>query len=133
MTKHPKRPRDPNQLAKLIVDIATGQVEDREPTPEEQGKDPAAVSLGRRGGLKDGLARSAKMTGEQRAEAARTVIKINGRLWLGYADVSERKIGCRFMQGRVHFSKASRNAKSSLPTRSWRTLFRYCHRIPSIG
>jgi hypothetical protein len=29
------------------------------------------------------------------------------------------------MQGRVHFSKASRNAKSSLPTRSWRTLFRY--------
>jgi hypothetical protein len=34
MAKHPKRPRDPNQLAKLIVDIATGQVEDREPTPE---------------------------------------------------------------------------------------------------
>ena len=59
----------------LIVDIATGQVEDREPTPEEQGKDPAAVSLGRRGGLKGGLARSAKMTGEQRAEAARMVIK----------------------------------------------------------
>jgi hypothetical protein len=23
MAKHPKRPRDPNQLAKLIVDIAT--------------------------------------------------------------------------------------------------------------
>jgi hypothetical protein len=29
--KGEKRPRDPNQLAKLIVDIATGQVEDREP------------------------------------------------------------------------------------------------------
>jgi hypothetical protein len=41
MAKHPKRPRDPAQLAKLIVDIATGEVEDREPTPEEQGKDPA--------------------------------------------------------------------------------------------
>ena len=38
MPKGVKRPRDPNQLAKLIVDIATGQVEDREPTPEEQGK-----------------------------------------------------------------------------------------------
>jgi hypothetical protein len=38
MAKNPKRPRDPNQLAKLIVDIATGQIEDREPTPEEQGK-----------------------------------------------------------------------------------------------
>jgi hypothetical protein len=34
------RPRDPLQLAKLIGDIATGQVEDRPPTPEEQGKDP---------------------------------------------------------------------------------------------
>jgi hypothetical protein len=30
-TKHPKRPRDPAQLAKRIVDIATGEVEDREP------------------------------------------------------------------------------------------------------
>jgi hypothetical protein len=41
--KGAKRPRDPAQLAKLIVDIATGEVEDREPTPEEQGKDPAAA------------------------------------------------------------------------------------------
>jgi hypothetical protein len=32
-----KRPRDPTQLAKLIVDIATGEVEDREPTPNEKG------------------------------------------------------------------------------------------------
>jgi len=37
-----KRPRDPAQLAKLMIDIASGQIEDREPTPEEQGKDPAA-------------------------------------------------------------------------------------------
>jgi hypothetical protein len=36
--KGEKRLRDPNQLAKLIVDIATGQVEDRELTPEEQAK-----------------------------------------------------------------------------------------------
>ena len=42
---HPKRPRDPNQLAKSIIDIAT-QKPDRDPTPEEQGKDPAAVALG---------------------------------------------------------------------------------------
>jgi hypothetical protein len=32
--KHPKRPRDLNQWAKRMVDIATGAVEDREPTPE---------------------------------------------------------------------------------------------------
>src|ERR1700730_978994 len=49
------------------------------------------------------------------------------------AELSERTIGCRRMQARVHFSKASRSAESSLPTRSWRTLFRYCHPIPSIG
>jgi hypothetical protein len=55
--KHPKRPRDLNQWAKRMVDIATGAVEDRELTPEEQSKDPAAVSLGRLGGLKGGKAR----------------------------------------------------------------------------
>ena len=43
---HPKRPRGPNQLAKSIIDIAIGEKPDREPTPEEQGKGPAAVSLG---------------------------------------------------------------------------------------
>jgi hypothetical protein len=45
----PKRPRDPNQLAKSIIDIATAQKPDRDPTPEEQGKDPAAVALGKKG------------------------------------------------------------------------------------
>jgi hypothetical protein len=35
MPDHRNRPRDPNQLGKLIIDIATGQVEDRPPTPEE--------------------------------------------------------------------------------------------------
>ena len=63
-----KRPRDPNQLAKLIVDIATGEVED---TAEDTGKDPAAVALGRKGGLKGGKARDASMTPEQRSEAAK--------------------------------------------------------------
>jgi hypothetical protein len=52
MPNRRKRPGDPNQLGKLIIDIATGQVEDRPPTPEEKGKDPAAVALGRKGGLK---------------------------------------------------------------------------------
>jgi len=32
-----------------VIDVATGQAEDREPTPEEQGKDPAAAALGRKG------------------------------------------------------------------------------------
>lgn len=56
MADHRKRPRDPNQLGKLIIDIATGQVPDRD--PKEREKDPAAVALGRRGGLKGGRARA---------------------------------------------------------------------------
>lgn len=48
-TNTPKRPRDYNQLAKAIIDIATGEKPDRDPTPEEQGKDPAAVAMGKKG------------------------------------------------------------------------------------
>ena len=70
-----KRPRDPNQLGKLIIDIATGQVEDRTPTSEEQGKDPAAVALGRKGGLKGGKARAAKLTASQRSRSAKKAAK----------------------------------------------------------
>ncbi len=70
------RPRDPIQLGKLIGDILTGQVEDRAPLPrEDPSKDQAAVSLGRRGGLKGGKARAAKMTAEQRADIARKAAK----------------------------------------------------------
>jgi hypothetical protein len=65
-TKRLPRPRDPAQLAKLIVDIATGDIEDR----IEDGKDAAAVELGRRGGLKGGRARSDKLSKTQRREAA---------------------------------------------------------------
>jgi hypothetical protein len=66
-TKRLKRPRDPIQLGKLIVDIATGQVEDR----VEDDRDRAAVELGRRGGLKGGKVRAANMTPQQRSESAK--------------------------------------------------------------
>lgn len=65
-----KRPRDANQLARRIVDIATGEAEDRDPAPEAQGKDPAAVSLGRRGGLKGGKARAAALSKADRKAIA---------------------------------------------------------------
>jgi hypothetical protein len=77
--KHPKRPRDLNQWAKRMVDIATGAVSDREPTPEEQGKDPAAVALGKRGGAKGGRMRASRLTPEQRAEAARLAAQARWR------------------------------------------------------
>jgi hypothetical protein len=60
-----KRPRDPNQLASLIVGIAVGEKEDlisdkkREPSPK------------RTGGLKGGKARAKQLSSEQRQEIAR--------------------------------------------------------------
>jgi hypothetical protein len=75
MAKRPKRPRDTNQLAKLMIDILTGQVQDREPTPEEQGKDPAAVARGKLGGVKGGSARAANMTAKQRSDSARNAAR----------------------------------------------------------
>ena len=67
MTVPQKRPRDPIALAKLIGDIATGQVEDR----VEDKRNPAAVELGRRGGLKGGKARAAKLSAKKRAAIAK--------------------------------------------------------------
>lgn len=74
MTK-PKRPRDPNQLAKLIVDIVTGETPDDSTDAADEGKDPAAVALGRKGGLKGGAARAKKLTAKQRSEIAKKAAK----------------------------------------------------------
>lgn len=68
MAKRTKMPTDLNQRAKAIVDLATSDEE--LPDPDE-GKDPAAVALGRKGGQKGGRARADRMTAEERSEAAR--------------------------------------------------------------
>ena len=62
------RPKDANQLAKLIVKIATGEQPNEQP---ENTKNPAAVALGRLGGLKGGKARANSLTPEQRKEIAK--------------------------------------------------------------
>ncbi len=66
-----KRPIDLNKLAASIVGDAVDPKE-----PENSGKDPAAVALGRKGGLKGGKARAASMTASQRSEAARKAAKV---------------------------------------------------------
>lgn len=61
MTDKPKRPRDANQLAAMIVGVATGEREgDHEPDTEAQ----------RKGGLKGGKARADKLSPEQRKTIA---------------------------------------------------------------
>ena len=60
-------PRDPNQRAKAIVHLATGQ---RDPEPVRE-KDPAAIARGRLGGVKGGKARATKLTAQQRSQSAR--------------------------------------------------------------
>lgn len=64
-----KRPRDFNQLAASIVSEAIGEKKDV--PKEDSGKNPAAVSLGRLGGLKGGKARAKKLTPKQRHEIAK--------------------------------------------------------------
>jgi len=64
---NPKRPKDTNERAKYIVDLLTGQAQ--EPDPNE-GKNPAAVELGRLGGLKGGKARAESLTAKERKKIA---------------------------------------------------------------
>ena len=71
-----KRPTDPSQLAKQIVDEATSEEPQEETEPADDGKNPAAVALGRLGGLKGGPARAKKLTKEQRSEIARKAAAI---------------------------------------------------------
>jgi hypothetical protein len=63
-----KRPRDPNALGRRIVDEATGEAQ---PYGPNEGKDPLAVELGRRGGLKGGKARAEKLSKAERVEIAK--------------------------------------------------------------
>lgn len=67
MAQTPKRPRDANQLAKFIVDMATeGEVEPAQPKADAQ----------QRGGLAGGKARAAVLTEKRRAEIATKAAKI---------------------------------------------------------
>jgi hypothetical protein len=70
-----KRPRDPNQLAKLIVDIATGEVED---TISEGKKNPKP-KRGQSGGLKGGKSRALHLTPEERSEIASVAARARWR------------------------------------------------------
>jgi hypothetical protein len=71
MPKRSRRTSDPNSLAASIVGLATGD--------DLDGKDPAAVALGRRGGLKGGPARAKALTKEQRSASAKKAAEARWR------------------------------------------------------
>lgn len=66
-----KRPRDPNQLGKLIVDLSVGDADDSKNMPDDSGKDPAAMALGKKGGR----ARAKALSARKRVEIARKAAK----------------------------------------------------------
>lgn len=82
-TRKKKRPADANRRAWEIVQEATGEKpklgEDDAAAIIEaairEGKDPAAVLLGRKGGRKGGKARAAKLSAEERSKAARAAAR----------------------------------------------------------
>jgi hypothetical protein len=73
--KGEKRPADVNARAVMIAKIATGEIDD---APQDDGKDPAAKALGKKGGA----ARAAKMTPQRRSEIAKKAAKSR---WSGKA------------------------------------------------
>ncbi len=75
MKKTKSHSPDPNVSAFRVVQQATGQA------PPESGKNPAAVSLGRLGGLKGGKARAKKLSKERRAAIAKKAAK---KRWKGH-------------------------------------------------
>jgi hypothetical protein len=60
--KAPKRPRDPNQLAKMMIDIASGDADDCKPTQEQE-----RIAAAKRRGA---MARAKSLTPDERSEIA---------------------------------------------------------------
>lgn len=71
--KKKKRPHDLNKLAASIISEIAGENRSQETIAA---KNPAAVALGRLGGLKGGEARAKKLTAQQRTDIARKAAKV---------------------------------------------------------
>ena len=75
MATRPKRPRDLSQLAKLIVDITTGE----RPNDSPKGPESPATAARRKGGLKGGPARARKLLPRKRREIAKKAARARWR------------------------------------------------------
>lgn len=70
--KGERRPADVIGAAIMVAKIATGEIEEKPVTPEDEGKDPAAVALGSKGGKARAKGLSAKRRKEIAAKAAKS-------------------------------------------------------------
>jgi hypothetical protein len=68
MPKRSSKQKDTQQLARSVLDAI---VPDAEPAPAVPQKNPAAVALGRLGGIKGGKARAEALTAKKRSEIAK--------------------------------------------------------------
>lgn len=76
MPKRSSKQKDPFQIARHVLDTVVPDAEPIPPPEPEKAKNPAAVALGRLGGLKGGKARAAKLTAKRRKEIASKAAKI---------------------------------------------------------
>ena len=94
--KKPRRTRDTNQLAKIIVDLETA--EESEPTQPDTGKDPAAVALGRKGGLKGGKARAKNLDAKRLSEIGKAGAKAR---WGNFSEQRAAKVSVKAKHRKV--------------------------------
>ena len=81
-SRRPKRPVDINQLAQSVVKSAT----EGEQEPADDGKNPAAVALGRLGGKKGGRVRAERLSPQRRREIAQKAAQVR---WAARKDPQE--------------------------------------------
>lgn len=65
--RKPRRPRDPMQLAKLVIDMATGEI----PNDSPKGPESHISQVRRQAGVKGGKARARKLSARKRKAIAR--------------------------------------------------------------
>ena len=94
MPKRSSKQKDTQQLARSVLDAI---VPDAEPTPEQTAKNPAAVALGRLGGLKGGKARAARLSPAKRKAIAK---KAAAKRWS--AKLSTEQVKAIAKKPRVH-------------------------------
>lgn len=121
MSKKRVASRDINESTAAEVAAVTGQpiptgvyaaLIERQKAKEAAEKNPAAVALGRLGGLKGGKARAAKLTAKQRSEIAKNAAK---KRWSGINEETKRRLK-KLVERGMSAADAGRKLGLTLPS-----------------